>query len=55
MDANEELKLRFCIKKKIGGGEREGQGECERRFEVFVKMQEKTIGGTGLVGGVRAD
>ena len=25
-----------------------GQGECERRFEVFVKMQNKSSGGGGL-------
>ena len=31
-----------------GGG---GQGGCERRIEVFVKIQKKKIGGGG-VGGV---
>ena len=36
------------------------QGECERRFEVFVKMQKKFRGwgsgsGEGLVWGVRMD
>ena len=44
-----------------------GQGGCERRIEVFVKIQTKTFlgggggrrggggGGVGLVGGVRVD
>ena len=37
----------------VGGG---GQGGCERRIEVFVKIQKKKIffflgGGGGLVGG----
>ena len=31
------------LKKSLGGGG--GKGECERRFEVFVKMQK--IGGGG--------
>ena len=35
------------IKKKIGGA---CQGECERRIEVFVKIQKKKFGGVG--GGV---
>ena len=49
-------------KKKIwGGGGRgrglgRGQGGCERRIEVFVKIQKKNIfffwGGGGSVGGV---
>ena len=25
-----------------------GQGGCERRIEVFVKMQKKNLGGVGL-------
>ena len=34
-----------------------GQGGCERRIEVFVKIQKKIggggrVGGVGLVGGV---
>ena len=50
------------IQKKIGGGvgsggERSGwagQGGCERRIEVFEKIhKKKTIGGSGVVGGVR--
>ena len=35
-----------------------GQGGCERRIEVFVKIQKKNWGGGGLVsggGGVRVD
>ena len=37
-----------------------GQGECERRTEVFVKIQKKKIfflggGGGGVGGGVRVD
>ena len=36
---------------RVGGG---GQGGCERRIEVFVKIQKKKIfwgGGGGSVGG----
>ena len=47
----------------VGGGVRVGggQGGCERRIEVFVKIQKKKIlgGGGGVlggqVGGVRVD
>ena len=28
----------------------EGQGRCERRSEVFVKIQKKKLGGGGQVG-----
>ena len=28
-----------------------GQGRCERRSEVFVKIQKKKIGGSGRGGG----
>ena len=45
-----------------GGGGRGGvqvggcQGRCERKLEVFVKIQKKKIGGLGgRVGGVRVD
>ena len=31
-----------------GGG---GQGRCEQRSEVFVKIQKKKLGGGGWVGG----
>ena len=52
MDVNKELKFWENSPKKIwgsgGGGVRwgvglvgEGQGECERRIEVFVKIQKK--------------
>ena len=51
---------------RVGGG---GQGGCERRIEVFVKIQKKIFlrggggggvggvggGGRGRVGGVRVD
>ena len=30
-----------------------GQGGCERRIEVFVKIQKKKLGGGGGGGGVR--
>ena len=33
----------------LGGG---GQGGCERRIEVFVKIQRKKFGGGGVGGGV---
>ena len=32
---------------RVGGG----QGGCERRIEVFVKIQKKKFGGGGPVGG----
>ena len=46
MDVNEELKFLGKFKKKLGGGPGgggrvEGQGGCERRIEVFVKIQKK--------------
>ena len=44
MDVNEELKfLRKFKKKKFGGGGRVGgdQGGCERRIEVFVKIENR--------------
>ena len=47
------------------GGRGRGQGGCERRIEVFVKIQKKNLGGVGggmvgegvgvEVGGVRVD
>ena len=67
MDVNEELKfLGKFTKKKIGWGlgggggggiglVEGGQGGCERRIEVFVKIKKKTffLGGGGVrVGGV---
>ena len=65
VDENEELKFLWKSKKKNWGGGRgvglEGQGGCERRIEVFVKIQKKKIwggggrgdrwGGRGRVGG----
>ena len=39
-----------------GSGWGGGQDGCERRIEVFVKIQKKKIGGgVGLGGGVRMD
>ena len=35
-----------------GGSGWGGGGGCERRIEVFVKIQKKIWGGGGLVGGV---
>ena len=38
-----------------GGGSERGQGGCERRIEVFLKIQKKNFffgGGGGGVGGV---
>ena len=37
-----------------GGGGGRGQDGCERRIEVFVKIQKKNFGGVGG-GGVRMD
>ena len=58
MVVNEELKFLRKFKKKIGGGGRSGgrggsgwggQGGCERRIEVFAKIQKKNFffGGGG--------
>ena len=59
VDVNEELKFLWKfknIKKNFwwGGGRGEGRGEgwggqggCERRIEVFVKIQKKIGGGGG--------
>ena len=60
VDVNEELKFlrKFKKKKKMGWG-REGEGSglggkggCERRIEVFVKIQKKKkiLGGGGRWG-----
>ena len=57
VDVNKELK--FCEnskEKKMGGGGRVrgGQGGCERRIKVFVKIfgGGGQVGGGGRVGGV---
>ena len=71
VDVNEELEfLRKITKKSVGGGRGVfglgGQGGCERRIEVFVKIQKKIFwgvgwgvgsggGGSGRGGGVRVD
>ena len=59
--------MKIQKKKKLGWGwEGEGsglggQGGCERRIEVFVKIQKKkflgggSVGGSGLGWGVRVD
>ena len=65
VDVNEELKFLGKFKKKFfflwggggGGGGRGrgrvggGQGGCDRRIEVFVKIQKKKIGGDRVGGG----
>ena len=60
MDVNEELKSLCKFKKKFiiffwgGGLSGSGdQGGCERRIEIFVKIQKKKNywGGGGRVGG----
>ena len=66
VDVIQELKFFGKFKKKIGGGGwggvgLGGQGGCERRIEVFVKIQKKKFffwgggggggGGRGRVGG----
>ena len=38
---------------RVGGGG--GQGGCERRIKVFVKIQKKNWGVGGPVGGIRVD
>ena len=56
MDVIEELKFLGKFTKKMGGGQGGvgsggvglvgwGQGGCERRIEVFVKIQKKKLGG----------
>ena len=65
VDVNQELKFFGKFKKKIGGGGGGsmggsglgGQDGCERRIEVFVKVQKKKYffflgGGGGRGGGV---
>ena len=60
VDVNEELKFLGKFKKKNwggGGGEvlgrvRGGQGGCELRIEVFVKIQKKKLGWGREGGGV---
>ena len=32
-----------------------GQGGCDRRIEVFGKIQKKNLGGGGVGGGVKVD
>ena len=49
----------------VGGGGGSGEGGCEQRIEVFVKIQKKkiffgggvggSVGGVRLGGGVRVD
>ena len=59
VDVNEELNFLGIFTKKIGwgvggrggGGGPGGQGGCERRIEVFVKIQKKNLGGGGGGGG----
>ena len=57
MDVNEELKFLRKSKKNffffLGGGGGGGvglggQGGCERRMEVFVKIQKNNFGGGGV-------
>ena len=69
MDVNEELKFLRKFKNKIGGGGSGvgvsggvglvgGQGGCERRIEVFVKIQKKHLcvwGGDGFGLGLCQD
>ena len=38
VDVNKELKFLRKFKKNRGGGLGRGQGGCERRFKVFVKI-----------------
>ena len=58
MDVNENSSFWENSQKKIGGGEvgrgggsgrvgEGGQGGCERRIEVFVKIQKKKLGSRG--------
>ena len=61
------MKLKIQKRKKFGGGvgwgvRLGGQSGCERRIEVFVKIQKKNFflgggvgGGSGLGWGVRVD
>ena len=54
MDVNEELKFLGKFQKKWGwgsGGRFGGQGGCEGRIKVFVKIQKKNWGGGGGSGG----
>ena len=40
------------VRGRVGGG---GQGGCERRIEVYVKIQKKLFLGRGGVGGGEVD
>ena len=57
MDVNEELKFLEGGRGGGSGGQWEGsgwgggQGGCERRIEVFVKIQKKKFGGGGVLWG----
>ena len=61
VDVTEEWKFLGKLRKKFGGGGLGrgqvgvglvgGQGGCERRIEVFVKIQKKKKWGGGGVGG----
>ena len=57
VDLNKELKFWCKLKKKWGGGGGRvgggGQGGCERRSEVFLKIQKKFRGGVGSGQGGR--
>ena len=56
VDVNEELKFLWGGGSvgggggRLGGGRGRGQGGCERRIEVFVKIQKKKFGGGGVGG-----
>ena len=39
------------VRSEWGGWVRGGQGGCERRIEVFVKIKKKKLGGGGGGGG----
>ena len=49
---NADREVKFLWGGQVGGGGSGGQGGCERRIEVFVKVQKKNGGGSGRGGGV---
>ena len=50
MDVNGEFKCLYLKKSFVGGGGGD-QGECERIFEFFLKMQKIIRGGGVWIGG----
>ena len=55
MRTTNEVIVKIKKKSGIGGSGWGGQGGCERRIEVFVKIKKKNRGGGGSSWGVSVD